>query len=107
MKHPKIAGAVPIEIKLADKDWTLDTLMERLENQLVGQYLRAPECTHGVFVVGFVGGKSYWLDPVSSAHLSFEEVMLRLEKRAAELETEHQGKKVEAIKVIGIDFRAP
>lgn len=105
--HPAIPGAVPIEVKLADKGWTLNRLLERLEVQLLGQYLRAPECTHGVFLVGFAGGKQHWEDEAGHP-MTFEELMERVRLRAVELQeaTQNRGPAKE-IEIVSIDFRPP
>lgn len=106
VSHPQINGAVPVEVKLADKDWTVSELFERLENQLVGQYLRARDCTHGVFLLGIAEDRS-WRDPHTQAMLTFNQVIERLRQRALELELAHRDRAVESIKVVGIDFRTP
>lgn len=41
---------VAIELKLIDK-WSGNELVERLENQLIGQYMRHRECRSGVFLL--------------------------------------------------------
>ena len=40
LNAPQVLAPVPIELKIADH-WTLAQLIERLKNQLVGQYMRA------------------------------------------------------------------
>jgi len=104
--HPTINGAVPIEVKLADKGWTLAKLLERLETQLVGQYLRAPGCTHGIFVVG-IADTGHSMTSGTGERLTFDHVIDRLQERARELEQQWANQGVEAIKVVGIDFRTP
>jgi len=39
LNAPQVSASVPIELKVADR-WTLAELRERMENQLVGQYMR-------------------------------------------------------------------
>lgn len=105
--HPQIPGAVPIEVKLADKGWTLNSLLERLEVQLLGQYLRAPECSHGVFLVGFAGGRRHWEDEAGRP-ITFEELMERVRQRAIALQNASQSMaRAKQIEVISIDFRTP
>ncbi len=104
VSRPGVVGTVAIEAKLADKGWTLKTLLERLEVQLVGQYLRAREERYGVFLVGYVGDKSHWEDG-DGKRLSFEDLIGRLEARAQELVVQTPG--VKGLKVVGIDFRTP
>jgi hypothetical protein len=57
VENPKTAP-VSVEVKWADK-WTLAELLERLENQLVGQYLRANNSRYGIYVLGTFGRKGY------------------------------------------------
>jgi hypothetical protein len=98
---------LPIEVKLANlKHWTLPKLLERLENQLVGQYLRPANVRHGIYVLGNTAPKRHWEEPGTKQKLNFEQLVERIQGRAAELQTElREG--VDAIKVIGIDFSDP
>ena len=48
LNAPQVSAPVPIELKIADK-WTLAQLIERLENQLVRQYMRVSQ--YGIFLV--------------------------------------------------------
>jgi len=95
---------VSVEVKWADS-WTLEELLERLENQLVGQYLRAHNVGYGIYVVGNIGKKQWWNKQEDSQHLSFQEVVGLLEKRA-ELIVKRQAN-VNNLKVVGIDFQEP
>jgi len=50
LHNPAVDARIPIEIKIADKrEWSAAVLRERLENQLVGQYLR--EARYGIFLL--------------------------------------------------------
>jgi len=98
---------VPIEIKLANLGhWTLPILLERLENQLVGQYLRASAIRHGIYVLGNTNPKRRWKDPITNEKLNFEQLVQRIQARAAELQAQMR-EGVDAIEVIGIDFSDP
>jgi len=51
---------VPAELKLADR-WTGPKLLERLENQLCGDYLRDPHSRRGFFVLVHNGTEKAWM----------------------------------------------
>jgi hypothetical protein len=57
-------GRVPVELKLAsEKHWSGPGLLERLENQLCGDYLRDSRSGHGIFLlVNRVHGKTWRID---------------------------------------------
>ncbi len=93
---------VSIEIKWADKSWTLPQLLERLENQLVGQYLRDDKSRYGIYLLGYIGRKKTWEHPDNSSHLSFEQVVAMIDKRAKEIVAEQRN--IEDIAVISLDF---
>jgi len=103
LTNPKTAP-VSIEVKWAQR-WSLSELLERLEHQLVGQYLRAHNSGYGVYLLGMIGDKKHWDEPNSSRHLSFSEVLEIIARRAAELERSTPS--VRGLAVIGIDFRVP
>ena len=44
-------GQIPVEIKLADKDWTGITLLNKIETQLAMQYLRESDSHSGFYVL--------------------------------------------------------
>ena len=50
---------VPAELKLAER-WTGPKLVERLENQLCGEYLRDPRSRRGLFVLVHNGTEKAW-----------------------------------------------
>jgi hypothetical protein len=94
---------VSIEIKWAE-EWTLPRLLERLEQQLVGQYMRDYKVRCGVYLLGYIGRKVHWEDPAAGKRRIFPEVVEILERRAAEIaETDPR---VSDLRVMGIDFRA-
>ena len=94
---------VAIELKWAD-NWALPVLLERLENQLIGQYLRAHNSRYGIYVLGTDGRKGHWEDP-NGRHIRFEEVMQIIVHRARELADTRCD--VAGLCVVGIDFRVP
>ena len=104
IQNPKVRGPVSIEIKWADR-WTLAELHDRLENQLIGQYLRDANARYGVYLLGYIGRRQYWLVPESRQHLSFGEVVQALEVKAKLIVTGRTD--VRDVRVIAIDFRDP
>src|SRR5215467_163251 len=51
---PAVDAPIPIELKIADK-WSYAELVERLHNQLVGQYLREVRSKFGIFLLVWQG----------------------------------------------------
>ena len=101
---PSIAP-VPIEVKWAE-NWSYNTLVERLENQLIGQYLRARDNRYGFFFLGYIDAekKKHWKRNTGQS-LTFPELVSDLSAVAAEIVRLNAG--VNAVSVIGIDFRKP
>jgi hypothetical protein len=94
-------GPVPIELKVADS-WPGPKLIERLHNQLCGQYLRDIRSNCGIFLLVYRGEKKHWQDPKTGEYLEFKLMVQLLEKKAREIITADQ--KIESIKIIGIDL---
>ena len=103
IENPRTAP-VAIELKWADR-WSLAGLLERLENQLVGQYLRAHNARYGVFLLGTIGQKEYWQNPENQRRVAFADVLQLLAARAREIVSHRPD--VADIAVVGIDFRDP
>ena len=83
LENPR-TDAVSIEIKWA-QNCSFNELVEALEVQLLGQYLRAHNSRHGVLVLGMIeGGRQDW-DPPTGGRMRFPEVVAFLQVRAAEL----------------------
>jgi hypothetical protein len=95
--------AVSIEVKWADS-WTIAELLERLENQLVGTYLRPHSLRFGIFLLGFIARKRSW-EQSDGPNLSFHEVVELLQRRATQLCNERPGEL--GLEVIGMDFTNP
>lgn len=98
-------NSLPIEVKLADS-WTIPVLLERLENQLVGQYLRPANIRHGIYVLGNAGTKKSWEMPGTGERINFQALVPLIRERAASLQIERRAD-VDGIEVIGIDFPDP
>lgn len=92
---------VSIEIKWADK-WTVLQLLDGLENQLVGQYLRDDNSRCGIYLLGYIERKQTWEYPNSSSSVSFEQVVDIIDKRAKEIVAAQRN--IEDIAVISLDF---
>jgi len=91
---------VTLELKVADRR-TVASLLEDLEWQLLGDYLRDRQSDFGLFVVMHQGKKQSFL--LKAARLSFEDVVTRLQVRASELSSATLGKK--RLEVVA--FRCP
>ncbi|EKU96845.1 hypothetical protein Lepto7375DRAFT_0760 [Leptolyngbya sp. PCC 7375] len=96
--HPQISEAIPVELKIAHK-WSYSQLLERLENQLIGQYMRQSHV--GVFLIAHNGNKRYWQDTLKR-RLSFTQLIEQLNQEADTLVTKYPH--ATDVKVIGIDF---
>jgi len=101
LNAPQVSAPVPIELKIAD-NWTLAKLRERLENQLIGQYMRASH--YGIFLVVHNGKKKAWQDTCTKKRLSFAKLVETLKQDATDLVRKYP--KVADLAVVGIDFTA-
>ncbi len=100
-------NSLPIEVKFANlKHWPLHRLLERLENQLVGQYLRAEGVRYGVYVLGNTDPNRHWEEVGSAAKIDFQTLVERIAERARALENENRPG-IDGITVVGIDFSDP
>jgi len=98
---------LPIEIKLANlKHWSVGKLLERLENQLVAQYLRPANVRHGIYVLGNTEPKRRWEMPGTGERINFQALVSLIQERAVALQIERRAD-VDSIGVIGIDFSDP
>ena len=100
IENPKTAP-ISIEIKWAS-ELSLKALLERLENQLIGQYLRDHHSRYGIYLLGYIKKRSYWKNPANGQHMSLREVQTVVEAHAKALSAERND--VEKIEVIWIDF---
>jgi hypothetical protein len=96
---------VSIEVKLADLGWSINDLFERLENQLVGQYLRDHKSRHGIYVIGTLGRQHNWKHPQTGQLLDFNQVIGLVSARANEIVEGNP--KIGNLFVVGIDFCGP
>jgi hypothetical protein len=92
---------VPAELKLADK-WTGPHLFERAEIQLCGDYLRDIRSSRGIFLLVYLGVKSYWDLPNGRRVSTFEMLIDELQRHWTLISNAYPG--VEDIRIIGIDL---
>jgi hypothetical protein len=95
-------GPIPIELKVADNNWSIANLTERLNNQLCGQYLRDVRSNFGIFLLVYLGKQHYWRHPKTGKHLNFHELVQLLKLEAKKIID--RDKKIEAIEIVGIDL---
>ena len=75
-----------IEVKIADKRWSVRNFERALRNQLVGQYLRHARSKAGCLLLTYDGTKRYWKHPQTGAHLDFAAVVEHLSDLARSIE---------------------
>ncbi len=67
------------------KPWSYSELVERLHNQLVGQYLRDTRSRFGVFLLVWQGTKTEWRESESGQRFRFDNLVEQLEAKAEEI----------------------
>ena len=101
LHHPNVEARIPIEIKIAGR-WSANQLRERMENQLVGQYLR--EAHYGIFLLvnrGAENDRRSWR-PEGEGLADFPALIQWLKDESTTILNTHE--QVQEIKVIGIDL---
>lgn len=102
LHNPSVEGRLPIELKIAGK-WTAAQLSERIENQLIRQYMK--ESRFGVFLVVNRGAekdtKSWTI--AEKKRQSFRQLIEWLSKEATRLARKHRTN-VHGLEVMGIDL---
>jgi hypothetical protein len=78
------AVPVSIEIKIAD-NWTLQQLVDGLETQLVGQYLRDDRARYGIYVLGLFDRDRKWDALEAGPRIGSEQVLNLLQNRSREI----------------------
>ncbi|NJM76064.1 MAG: hypothetical protein HC852_10065 [Acaryochloridaceae cyanobacterium RU_4_10] len=94
-------GPVPIELKVACS-WSGNKLVERLNNQLFGQYLRDIRSNCGIFLLVYIGQQESWEEPQTRRRIDFDSLILLLKEEVKRIIT--QDEKAEAIEIVGIDL---
>lgn len=100
LRRTGFEGPVPIELKIAN-NWSGPDLLERLKNQLCGQYLRDQRSNCGIFLLVYLGDKN-WQHPRTKKKINFAELLKFLEKEGNKIIAKNH--KIESIQVIGIDL---
>ena len=102
IQSPQVDSAVPIELKVLDKNWTGLKLCERLRNQLVGDYLREETAGCGVMLLIWQGqsARSRW--QIGDKRVVLADLEEALESYWSSIENTFPG--VVAIDVILIDL---
>lgn len=96
---------LPLEVKLVSlRHWTVAKLLERLENQLVGQYLRPENIRFGIYIVGTTSPTRRWEH--AGRYIDFNELVSLLQTSALEL-TRERCHEVHGLEVIALDFSDP
>jgi hypothetical protein len=94
-----------IEVKIADKGWSVAELERALRDQLVGQYLRHESCKAGCLLLTYNGTKKYWEHPETRTPMDFDAVISHLTALAQSVEaSESYGVR---LGVRGLDLRGP
>ncbi len=93
-------GPVPIELKIAE-NYSGAKLLERLQVQLCGQYLRDIRSNCGIYLLVYLGEKQ-WEHPVTGEMLDFNKLIRFLQEEAWKIMSEPN--KIEGLKIIGIDL---
>jgi hypothetical protein len=101
-----VPGIAPVslELKIAEK-WTLQQLLDGLEIQLVGRYMRDVRARYGIYVLGLFAAKRTWRAADGITRLAIGEVVQRLREQANEI-IKTRGD-VLGLEVVHIDFSPP
>ena len=94
-----------IEVKIADKRWSLSQLEQALRTQLIGKYLRASNCKAGCLLLTNHEKKKYWIHPETKKWIYFSELITFLNEKAKVLEEEKSHSI--RIAVFGLDLTEP
>jgi len=95
-------GKVCIEIKPLDssRSYSANSLVKTLKTQLVGQYLRGQNSSHGILVLVRLDGRK-WKIPGGQSRGTYDDLIRFLKGKAEEIEKECSD--VESLSVVGID----
>ena len=93
-----------IEVKIADKRWTLTDLERALREQLVGKYLRHANCKAGCLLLTCHGKEKYWIHPETRKQVKFSGIIKFLNDKARTLQSEKDDVR---IAVFGLDLTDP
>ncbi|MDF0605194.1 hypothetical protein HZU77_005935 [Neisseriaceae bacterium TC5R-5] len=91
-----------IELKIAEKKWTIAALKKALSEQLVSKYMASENSRSGCLLITRVS-KEYWIDPKSKKHLSFDRLIELLNEEAQSIQ-QQLGQQLR-LTVKGLDLR--
>lgn len=94
-----------IEVKIADKRWSLPSFQISLKRQLVDKYLRDPNCKAGCLLLTGHDKKKYWIHPETNKRIGFSDMIAFMETQAQKIEDQKQGEV--RIAVFGLDLTGP
>jgi hypothetical protein len=97
-----IKSPVPIELKLLDKGWSGPKLCERLDNQLVGDYLREATASCGIFLLVSAKQEAFKKYRIEGKNVTKEGLAQALEDYWCKTSGKHP--QIAKIKVIVIDL---
>jgi hypothetical protein len=103
IENPK-TDPIIIELKKAE-NWYYNELVERLNNQLVGQYLRPSNCRYGIYLLGLTDKNNAKCLKKEKQEITFMELVEDLKVEAKQIVDSRDD--INDIKVIGIDFTVP
>ena len=94
-----------VEIKIADKRWSLTQLRDALRTQLVGRYQRDATCKAGCLLLTCHDKEKYWIHPETRKRIRFREMIeyLKGQSRMIEAEERHEIR----IATFGLDLTGP
>jgi len=97
---PQVSDPVPVELKIADK-WSFRELRERLENQLIRQYMRVSR--YGIFLLVHNGKENrQWRCTHTKKLVTFTELVEALKQNLDDLTNKYPN--VAGLAIVGIDF---
>ena len=102
-ENPSIDGAISVEIKLADGR-SYESLESDLHDQLVRQYLRAPNANYGIYLLFHDGAQKHWA-PTGRSRLDWNGLLIDLQATANRILERRLD--IERLVVVGIHVAAP
>lgn len=102
-ENPSIDGAISVEVKLADGR-SQESLVADLRDQLVGQYLRAPNANYGIYLLFHDGTQKHW-QPIGRSRLGWDALLTDLQVAANRIRERRLD--IERLLVVGIDVTKP
>jgi len=94
-----------IEVKIADRRWSVADLERALRDQLVGQYLRHTNSKAGCLLLTYDGSKKYWQPARKAGRMSFKDLLGHLCGMAERIakKSDHEFR----LSVFGLDLTDP